>query len=112
AMLKRGGAVLAPRELEEAAQQVAGVKIACAVGVASESTEQLVVAVESDLEPSKLAHEVSSSIQRILGFAPDRVVVLAPRSIPRTYNGKLRHDALRQALVSGDLAIVYDSRAK
>ncbi|HEX8251534.1 MAG TPA: class I adenylate-forming enzyme family protein [Thermoanaerobaculia bacterium] len=111
AMLKRGGAVLAPRELEEAAQEVRGVKIACAVGIASDSTEQLVVAIESDLDPAPLALEVSRSIHRALGFAPDRVIVLAPRSIPRTYNGKLRHDALRQALASGDVAIVYDSRA-
>ncbi|HKR65177.1 MAG TPA: class I adenylate-forming enzyme family protein, partial [Thermoanaerobaculia bacterium] len=47
AMLKRGGAVLAPRELEEAAQQVEGVKIAAAIGMATErGTEEIVVAIE------------------------------------------------------------------
>src|SRR3954452_18521322 len=33
AMIKRGGAVVAPREIEEAAQEVDGVRVAAAVGV-------------------------------------------------------------------------------
>ena len=113
AMLKRGGAVLAPRELEEAAQEVPGVKIACAVGVSSEATEEIVVAVESESDPEPLAAGVAQKIQEVLGFAPERVLVLEPRSIPRTYNGKLRHDALRTMLVNGELESVtrYDSRS-
>ncbi len=104
AMLKRGGAVLAPRELEEAAQQVEGVKIAAAVGLSSEAaTEGIVVAIEvGDHDDAKrIATEVAQSIRATLGFAPERVVVLKKGTIPRTYNGKLRHDALRLALAGG-----------
>jgi len=43
AMIKRAGATLAPRELEEAAQTVAGVRVAAAVGVPAAMTEELVV---------------------------------------------------------------------
>jgi acyl-CoA synthetase (AMP-forming)/AMP-acid ligase II len=112
AMLKRGGAVLAPRELEEAAQEVPGVKIACAVGVSSEATEEIVVTLESESDPEPLAAAVSRKLQQTLGFAPERVLVVEPRAIPRTYNGKLRHDALRTMLVNGELdtATRYDSR--
>jgi fatty-acyl-CoA synthase len=99
AMLKRGGAVLAPRELEEAAQNVAGVRIAAAVGVArADATEEIVVAIEIDpriTDHAAISAAVAQEVQRTLGFAPERVLVLPARGIPRTYNGKIRHDALR-----------------
>jgi fatty-acyl-CoA synthase len=101
AMLKRGGAVLAPRELEEAAQQVEGVRIAAAVGIPrdDDATEEIVVAIETDgKDDNRTAAAVAAEIQRTLGFAPERVLVMARGAIPRTYNGKIRHDALRTEL--------------
>jgi acyl-CoA synthetase (AMP-forming)/AMP-acid ligase II len=106
AMLKRGGAVLAPRELEEAAQTVQDVRIAAAVGLTSAfASEEIVVAIEiaNDEERDRVVAEVSAAIHAALGFVPDRVVVLPRNAIPRTYNGKLRHDALRAALMEGQL---------
>ncbi|HEX5720566.1 MAG TPA: AMP-binding protein [Thermoanaerobaculia bacterium] len=108
ALLKRGGAPLAPRELEEAAEGVRGVKVAAAVGlppVTGASTEEIVLAVEADpaAEPSQLAWAVSAAVEEALGFAPDGVLVLAPRAIPRTPNGKVRHVILRDAILAGEL---------
>jgi acyl-CoA synthetase (AMP-forming)/AMP-acid ligase II len=103
-MLKRGGAVLAPRELEEAAQNVDHVRIAAAVGIArmdESMTEEIVLAIEVDAraeDPDAIVAAVAQEVHRTLGFAPDRVIVLPPRGIPRTYNGKIRHDALRKEL--------------
>ena len=51
ALLKRGGAPLAPRELEEAAGSVPGVRLAAAVGLppaGDAATEEIAVAVEAD----------------------------------------------------------------
>jgi fatty-acyl-CoA synthase len=112
AMLKRGGAAIAPRELEEAAQEVSGVKVAAAVGIPTRSTEEIVIVVEAEVEAEPLALKVSQAIRRMIGFAPQRVLVVKPRTILRTYNGKLRHDALRTAIMEGslDAAILYDSR--
>jgi fatty-acyl-CoA synthase len=105
AMLKRGGAVLAPRELEEAALAVEGVRLAAAVGVArADATEEIVVAIEIDpriTDHGAISAAVAQQVQRTVGFAPERVLVLPPRGIPRTYNGKIRHDALRQELERG-----------
>ena len=109
AMLKRGGAVLAPRELEEAAQKIDGVRIAAAVGMArgdesrdESMTEEIVLAIEVDAgDPDAISAAVAQEVHRTLGFAPDRVIVLPPRAIPRTYNGKIRHDALRKELERG-----------
>ena len=102
AMLKRGGAALAPRELEEAAQSVPGVRIAAAVGIPSAFTEEIVVVVEA--EPGALLIEalVRAAIEQALGFVPDRVIVQEPRTIPRTSNGKIRHAALRERLSQGE----------
>ena len=104
AMIKRGGAVLAPRELEEAAQQIEGVRVAAAVSLArtNDGTEEIVLAIEIDprLEQNAIVAAVAQEVQRTIGFAPERVLALPPRSIPRTYNGKIRHDALREQLMS------------
>lgn len=106
AMLKRGGSVLAPRELEEAAQEVAGVKIAAAVGLATDDkTEAIIVAVEVDAEEDleRVMREVAESIRGAVGFLPECVVVLKARTLSRTANGKLRHDVLRAGLSDGTL---------
>jgi acyl-CoA synthetase (AMP-forming)/AMP-acid ligase II len=101
AMIKRAGAVIAPRELEEAALTVSGVKVAGAtsVGARGRLIEEIVVAVEiEDDERQRIIGDVSQAIYRKLGFAPDRVVIMPGRAIPRTTNGKIRHEALRQLL--------------
>jgi acyl-CoA synthetase (AMP-forming)/AMP-acid ligase II len=108
AMIKRGGAPLAPREVEEAAAGVPGLRLAAAVGLPpgpEAATEEIAVAVEADpvAEPSRLAADVAAAIEKALGFAPDRVLVLVPRTLPRTANGKIRHPELRRELIEGDL---------
>ena len=114
ALLKRGGSPLAPREIEEAAEQVAGVRLSAAVArpaaAAGGASEAIVVVVEAELDRgtaaaagarSALAAAVSAAVTRAVGFAPDRVLVVAPRTIPRTANGKVRHHRLQRALLEG-----------
>lgn len=98
-MLKRGGAVIAPRELEDAALTVRDVRMAAAVAVPSpgRTTEEIVVMVESNRE---VADEISDAIRAALGFAPERVVVVGPRTIPLTANGKVRYGILREMLTA------------
>jgi fatty-acyl-CoA synthase len=125
ALLKRGGAPLAPREVEEATEGVPGLRIAAAVGLPPSpeaATEEIAVAVEVDPaagptaeEPlSQLAAAVASAVEAALGFAPDVVLVLAPRTIPRTANGKVRHRLLQAWLAGGELdrrgAVLFSSR--
>ncbi|MBK5260360.1 MAG: AMP-binding protein [Thermoanaerobaculia bacterium] len=98
AMIKRGGAALAPRELEEAAQSVPGVRVAAAIGVPRELTEEIVVVVETDPDAKEVERLVMAAVERALGFAPHRVIVAKPRTIPRTSNGKIRHAELRRQL--------------
>jgi acyl-CoA synthetase (AMP-forming)/AMP-acid ligase II len=106
-MIKRAGAVIAPRELEEAAQRAEGVRIAAAADIPASPgavSRSILVAVEADpavgRPANRLAAAVSGEIADALGFAPDRVVVFPPRSIPRTENGKIRHEQLTELLAT------------
>ena len=111
AVIKRGGALIAPRDLEEAAEQVAGVHRAAAIGVPRASglgTEEIVIVAEVD--PDRLTtgsratvHAIGQAVARVRGFTPTDVVLVAPDAIPRTPNGKVRHEALRQLYMRGDL---------
>jgi acyl-CoA synthetase (AMP-forming)/AMP-acid ligase II len=65
------------------------------------------VAVEADpaaaVSPSQIAAAAARAIETAVGFAPDAVLVLAPREIPRTPNGKTQHQVLRQQLALGEI---------
>lgn len=105
-MLKRGGAIVAPRELEEAAQSAGGVRIAAAVALPpteGRSTESIVVVIEPERtnESDATTARVADRIREVLGFAPESVIAVMPRSIPITPNGKIRHDVLRAQLAEG-----------
>ncbi len=107
AMLKRAGVVIAPRELEEAADGATGVRLAAVVSLpaASAMTETIAVVVEAEASGSPAADEVAAGVSRAIvatsGFAPGRIAVVPPRTIPRTANGKIRHAHLRSLLVDG-----------
>ena len=108
AMIKRGGAVVAPRELEEAAQSVEGVGIVAAAGVPDRGagmTEAVAVVAEhkraGTAEAKIVADAVMRAVRDALGFGPATVAVVPPRTIPRTENGKIRHARLREMLLEG-----------
>ena len=108
-MIKRAGAVVAPRELEEAALQVEGVRVAAAVGIPARSgvTETIAVVVEADRRHESAAETLSGAVSREiaaqLGFAPGQVTVVPPRTLPHTENGKVRHDRVRALLLDGSI---------
>jgi len=102
-MIKRGGVTWAPREIEEAAQSVSGVRLAAAVGIPSAQTDKIVVVVETaaaaEQDAASIRRMVRAAVLQAIGIAPDRVLVQEPRTIPRTSNGKIRHAVLRDQLI-------------
>jgi fatty-acyl-CoA synthase len=106
AMIKRGGAVIAPREIEEMADDVRGVRRSAAVGISpvgDESTEQLVVVVEverrlGDIDRDLIRSAIADAVRRALGFSAHEILLVAPGRIPRTASGKIQHGVLRQQL--------------
>ncbi len=108
----QAGMNLAPQEIEEAVEALPFVRRAAAVGIdrGRAEGEQAYVFAElrraappplEDLE--EMARQVVVSFHERLGLRPGRVLLLAPRSIPLTANGKLRHGALRRAYLDGTL---------
>jgi len=121
AMLKRGGEAVAPRELEEAAESVPEVRAAAAVGLPpgpQRATESTLLAIEADraVDPAVAAAAAADAVRAALGFAPDQVLVLAARTLPRTPNGKVRHRELRDGILDGSFArrgaIVFSAGAR
>ncbi len=103
AMIKRAGAPIAPRELEEAALRVPAVRIAAAASLLGDhpGEDTIVVAVEtasSDLSHDEISAAVYREVAADLGFGPNQVLIVAPRTIPRSENGKIRHTELAGVL--------------
>jgi fatty-acyl-CoA synthase len=104
-LIKRGGSIICPREVETAAEQIPEVQLAAAIGVPRSSAlggEDLVVIAEVSAEKledaqchPRIAEAVATAVAGEVGHSPADVVLVAPRSIPRTRNGKLRHELLR-----------------
>lgn len=105
ALIKRAGALIAPGEVEEAVDAVAGVRLSAAVGVPMGEAEDLCVVAEV-VEPARagLERAIAEAVTARLGFAPARVLLVPPRTIPRTANGKLRHAELAAAVAAGTFA--------
>jgi long-chain acyl-CoA synthetase len=110
-LIKRGGTSIAPRELEAAAETVAGVRLAAAVGVPrrGHATEDIVIVAEVDrggMSPEArvaLMRAVADALRQANRLQPSDIVLVAPGAVPRTANGKVRHDELKRLYVDGAL---------
>lgn len=113
ALIKRGGSFISPREVEMAADQVPAVRYSAAIGVPRASTlasEDLVVlaevhpeAADSPEKKNAVADAIAEAVDSGTGHAPSDVVLLQPRAIPRTANGKIQYGVLRELYSKGTL---------
>jgi acyl-CoA synthetase (AMP-forming)/AMP-acid ligase II len=102
----RGGENYHPHLLELAASGVEGVREGCvaAVGVPNpdSGTEDIVIVYETHETSGEalleIGRNIESTVQACTGLRPDRVLPLAPRSIPKTTSGKIRRGLVRQHL--------------
>ena len=105
-MIKRGGALLSPRELERPRSASTACGGRRGRRPVEAGTEAVVVVVET-AEPDGAGRGTSPRRggrgSRARGFAPERVVPVAPRAVPRTHNGKVRHARLGELLAAGTL---------
>lgn len=106
-----GGENLAPSDVEDLVDQLAGVRYSAAVGVDSErtGTQRLYVVAEIREEhaPFETYHRLVSEIVRRVhearGHRPARVLLVRPGTIPKTSSGKLQRSRLVELLVGGAL---------
>jgi acyl-CoA synthetase (AMP-forming)/AMP-acid ligase II len=111
AMIKRAGATIAPREIEELVDELPGARRSAAVGVQADEravTEDVYVVVEIERSVTargreELTEAIVGSIRRTLGFAPRGVRLVLPGAIPRTATGKTQYSELRRRLAEDDV---------
>ncbi len=107
----RAGRNLHPQDIEELVGDVEGVRRGCVAVIGApaheEGTERLIVLAETRLaDPDArraLEERIRERVVAFLGEAPDEVVLLAPRSLPKTSSGKLRRSAARELYLAGRL---------
>jgi acyl-CoA synthetase (AMP-forming)/AMP-acid ligase II len=105
ALIKRGGATIAPSEIEDAVNRAPSVRSSAAVGAVLSSlsqTEDVVVVAELNALVPEAAGDfdailtsIADEVRRSIGFAPGRVLLVPAGTIPRTPAGKVRYDELR-----------------
>jgi len=116
-----GGENVAPADVEEIVDAVAGVRYSAAVGLdsARAGTQRLHVVAEVRGETlgrdelSRLARDIAAALRRRRGLRPGRVHLVSPHTIPKTSSGKIQRPALAQALAAGrlDERILYQTGA-
>lgn len=111
-LIIRAGQNIAPKEIEEVVEAHPAVLISAAVGIDlgrldGEAIHVFVEIALADADQAQfvaLARKLATQLRATLGFGPDQLFLLAPRSIPMTYNGKIRYPALQELFLSGQLA--------
>jgi acyl-CoA synthetase (AMP-forming)/AMP-acid ligase II len=110
-IIKHAGETIAPQEIEETVDAISGVRSSAAVGIdrGRVEGEQAYVFVEVREKPNisewgyELTLKIVQAIHNRLGLRPARVVLVKPRAIPKTHNGKIQHVRLRESYLDGTL---------
>jgi acyl-CoA synthetase (AMP-forming)/AMP-acid ligase II len=107
-----GGRNLLPADVEEAVDQLAGVRYSAAVGIDSERTgSQRLYVVAEARDPAAppeggwgtLSRDIVHRVHRAVGHRPSRVLVVQPSTIPKTSSGKIQRARLAEMVTAGAL---------
>ncbi len=106
-----------PQDLEYTVEQShRALRSSCgaAFSIDTDGAERLIIVQEVTDRESVPGEAVAAAIRRTLTEShevyPDAIVLIAPRSIPRTSSGKIQRYACREAYLSGGLDIVHEWR--
>jgi 1-acyl-sn-glycerol-3-phosphate acyltransferase len=107
----RAGRHIFPDEVEAAVGEIPGVRKGCVVLFGSHDaragTERVIIVAETVEEDesrrTELIHRVGEAAAILIGAPADEIVLVPPRSIPKTSSGKLRRAAAQALHQSGAL---------
>lgn len=110
-LIIKAGRNIYPAEIEEVTGKIEGVRQGCvtAFGIteAEQSTEKLIVVAETYEKTTAKRQEIIDKIQdelsSTLDIVPDRIVLVAPRTVPKTSSGKLQRAACKTMYIEGRL---------
>jgi len=112
-LIIRGGRNIYPAEIEAAVGELDGVRQG---GVAvfgspdpQSGTERLVIMAETrqrgDAAKAKLNSQINARASDVAGAPPDRVLLVPPRTVPKTSSGKVRRSTARQMFETGRVEV-------
>ena len=98
------GRNLHPIDIEAVVSGISGVRPGCvvALGIESESTQRVVVLVETRQKSEELLNSVRKKVVEIIG-GPAEVVLLDPRTLPKTPSGKIRRQETKSRYINQNL---------
>jgi acyl-CoA synthetase (AMP-forming)/AMP-acid ligase II len=110
-MIIKRGRNYYPYDIERAASEIKGVRKGCLVAFAipngETGTEDLVLVCETretgEQRKQQIEKAVASEVLSAVGAKPDQVLLVPPRSIPKTSSGKLQRLLCRQRYLDGTL---------
>jgi len=117
-LIIRGGRNIHPRDIEQAAEGVEGVRRGCvaAFGVPDEKTGTDSVCVVAEVKPeilggggdgeaarARVADAISAAVLEATGTPADRVVLVPPGSVPKTSSGKIMRRDTRARVLAGEI---------
>lgn len=108
----KAGRNIYPPEIEEIASQVPGIRRGCVAAFGAKDnvtgTEKLIIVAETtDKDPERRQNMTAQVIEQVssqLGIPPDHVILVPPRTIPKTSSGKLRRSSTQELYLKGKLA--------
>jgi len=109
--IKKAGRNLYPSEMEELTAEIPGVRggavVAFGISDKEQGTEKVIIVAETAIIDGEKKHllkdDISEKISRILDIVPDQIVLLPPRSIPKTSSGKLQRSLCKAMYLEGKL---------
>lgn len=114
-MIVRGRNIF-PQDVESTVDQASTkIRPGCCAVFTLEGTENVVVVAE--VRDGKLANEaggladlIRARIMTEHSFRPFAVILIKPRTIPKTTSGKIQRRAAREAYVQGELSVLVEAR--
>jgi fatty-acyl-CoA synthase len=113
-LIIRAGRNLLPQEIERVAGDVEGVRrgSVAAFGAPDPATgtERLVIVAETRIDEGEERNRIEANLERRVteevGTPPDTIILVPPRSLPKTSSGKLRRSACRERYLRGEIGRV------
>lgn len=107
----KAGRNLYPQEIEEVAAQISGIRKGCVVafGIVDQKwgTEKLVIVAETTETKSNIRNQmildIIEKVSSVVGIPPDEVILVEPRTIPKTSSGKLQRSLCKQMFAEKQL---------
>ncbi|MBL7481180.1 AMP-binding protein [Legionella sp. 27fs60] len=110
-LIIKAGRNLYPEEIEEIVNLIPNIRKGCVIafGVSDQSsgTEQLIVVAETNEHKKEtqiaLRAAIIDKMAIELGIVPDHIILVPPKTVPKTSSGKLQRSACKQAFIEGNL---------